>query len=88
MENEGIFKGHIPYNKREKAFAEQWEHENKMFRILENLTLSHPFTPADRDAEVAATVIQWLGSNVGMAFLSSVMKREPEIKQLLLGRDV
>jgi hypothetical protein len=84
MENEGIFKGRIPYNKRERAFAEQWEIENKQSRTLDKLTLAS----TDRDIEVAATIIQWLGSNVGMAFLSAAMKREPEIKEWLLGRDV
>lgn len=29
--------------------------------------------PTDRDRRVAATVIQWLGSNVGMCFLSQAL---------------
>lgn len=41
----------------------------------------YPYTlpigePTERDAVVAETVIQWLGSNVGMSFLCEVFKDE------------
>lgn len=39
-------------------------------------------SPTDRDAQVAETVIQWLGTNCGQAFLVSAMdKCGYEIKQ-------
>lgn len=31
--------------------------------------------PTDRDRQVAATVIQWLGSNVGMDFIGQALER-------------
>lgn len=33
---------------------------------------------SNRDHEVAATVVQWLGSNVGMDFLIQSIRRSPE----------
>ena len=32
-------------------------------------------SPSDRDCRLAATLMQWLGSNVGMAFLQDALKR-------------
>ncbi len=48
----------------------------KQFSILmssgaEYVKVHHRVTP--RDAEIVATVIQWLGSNVGMAFLHEAL---------------
>ena len=45
-------------------------------------------SPTDRDHFVAATVIQWLGTNVGRAFLARVLGVEiPVTKRMLDGRD-
>ncbi len=58
----------------EKVFAEEWE---KMAPTTLGYLLCgqereyHDYTP--RDAEVAATIIQWLGSPVGSSFVESVM---------------
>lgn len=69
-------------NNREVAFAAQWnkcqEDGNTLAWLVKNYS--------DRDAEVAATIIQWLGSNVGMCFLEDVIKSEPEIKRWLKDR--
>lgn len=70
-------------NPREVAFAKQWSKEQDEGHILANL-IGKDFT--DRDAMVAATVIQWLGSNVGMSFLEESIMREPKIKEWLLRR--
>lgn len=72
-------------NPREVAFAVEWTRAQVESRQLAWL-LGKNFT--DRDAEVAATVIQWLGSNVGMCFLEKVIKREPKIKEWLAARIV
>jgi hypothetical protein len=72
-------------NPRELAFARQWEKENKNGKILWHLsyrdnTHSLGFDPLHRNitqlmpydqnsATVAATVVQWLGSNVGLDFV-------------------
>ncbi len=67
-------------NPREVAFAAQWSNEQEENRTLAHL-IGKDFT--DREAQVAATIIQWLGSNVGMRFLEETMKREPEIGKWL-----
>jgi hypothetical protein len=69
-------------NPREVAFAMEWSDLNDHKKRKPTLAyLLDGFS--DRDAEVAATVIQWLGSNVGMSFLEDVIKREPKIKEWL-----
>ena len=70
-------------NEREIAFAEAWKKCEQWGRsgVLENLIgdgkYCHPLgedQPSDRHAaKVAATVIQWLGSPVGFAFLVEVL---------------
>lgn len=42
-------------------------------RGFEYVKIHHEIT--QRDAEIVATVIQWLGSNVGMSFLGAALKR-------------
>lgn len=71
------------WTNRERIFLKHWRKDNKGtpginggFGILE-LILSNDIngTPADisqRDAQVAATVVQWLGTNCGYAFLHDV----------------
>lgn len=64
-----------PSGMRESAFAEQWRKEQE-WGLLGHL-LSKDNTEvsySDRDAEVAATVIQWLGTNVGQGFLRKVQE--------------
>ena len=95
MKNKGLFSERQEHNPREKAFAEEWEHENERddkfavdhgFGTLQNLfTEGHKYdirNPlkwvieiTEHDRFVVATVIQWLGSNVGMSFLHSVLKK-------------
>lgn len=49
--------------------------------FIESRAFDHPFTKRwvlqinNRDRMIAATVIQWLGSNVGMCFLDETLKR-------------
>lgn len=60
------------YNERERVFAKSWMTERNMLR---HLLVPYPATEGrlhyvtKREAEVAASIIQWLGSNVGFAFL-------------------
>lgn len=75
-------------NPREVAFAEQWQKENDEGQILSWLLSrnseqkqSIKSKPSERDIEVAATVIQWLGSNVGMSFLEEAIRREPKLQE-------
>lgn len=70
-------------NPREVAFAAQWSLEQRQGNVLKHL-LGRDYS--DRDAAVAATVIQWLGSNVGMSFLEEAAKLQPDIRRDLLQR--
>jgi len=68
-------------NPREVAFAQQWSSLNMPVARIGTPLLQHligeKFT--GRDAMVAATVIQWLGSNVGMSFIQDVAAAEPKV---------
>jgi hypothetical protein len=64
----------------EKSFAQAWERTNTLRGSASTLAYlldpEHPHAPADpseRDWEVASTIVQWLGSPVGQAFLEEVM---------------
>lgn len=83
-------------NPREVAFAEQWMKENDTTngrRLLANLIApinsrgqpDQHYIPSIRDECLAATLIQWLGSPVGMSFLSEVVLRSPEVRDYLFG---
>lgn len=72
-------------NPREVAFSQQWIKENKQGQVLAYI-LSRDNRPTDlsaRDVIVAATVIQWLGSNVGMSFIIESAIRSKEIREYL-----
>jgi hypothetical protein len=77
--HEGISSYRIPQNPLEGKFAEQWA------KIAPN-TLGYLICGQDRnmhdysqrDATVAATIIQWLGSPVGESFVREVLG---EVKQ-------
>lgn len=74
----------------EKEFADRWESEQLLgssgFGLLQQLFAKGPLgmngvvlTMNARDRYVAATVIQWLGSNVGIGFVSSCLRAEDYI---------
>lgn len=71
----GLHTHRFKSNPAEKQFAEAWENQNKHGDNLAHLLderqvrTGRPNTPSDRDYQVAATVIQWLGSEVGQNFL-------------------
>lgn len=95
MKNKGLFFERQEHNPREKAFAEEWEHENERddryavdhgYGTLQNLFMEgHKYDLMNplkcitkitkRDKYIVATVIQWLGSNVGMSFLHSTLRK-------------
>ncbi|HEK3716895.1 TPA: hypothetical protein SMW50_005792 [Pseudomonas aeruginosa] len=61
---------------REKAFAELWQQEQES-SLLEYLLGSdnQKGNVSERDAQVAATVVQWLGTTVGQSFMEKVQFR-------------
>jgi len=79
-----------PTSYREKGFVEQWERENQntdMVRCLLNKprgiigVIQTPYDGlpleeiSERDRVVAATIVQWLGSNVGWSFIEEALGR-------------
>ena len=79
MKNKGKSQHRFSREPLEKRFAETWEAEDNAYNILEYILSDNPNERepvAQHHREVAATVIQWLGSPCGMAFLSQVLKFE------------
>lgn len=65
-------------NEREITFAIEW-HDFLSRNDFEHLVPHY----TERDAEVAATIIQWLGSNVGMSFLRKVVEKNIKVREEL-----
>lgn len=78
----------LEQNPAERIFLEEWEKENtdyrgeKSYNGVLNYLMGTNNTPehVSHDQRVlAATVIQWLGSPVGLKFLDRVQKRIKEL---------
>jgi hypothetical protein len=73
-------------NPLEVRFAKAWALSNEQGRTLDHLlnttSSGSPPEASTADAIVAATVVQWLGSQVGQSFLCDV-QGEPDTKELL-----
>jgi hypothetical protein len=74
-----------PSSTRELAFAKFWAQEN-----TPNTFTSRPMglfngQLSKRDTVVAATIVQWLGTNCGVSFLCEVIKRSPLLARSLKG---
>ena len=90
-ENIGYRHERCQHNEAEKAFQEHWQKENLPlswlnhgYGILQDLfieskdSLIHKRMVVQinsRDRMIVATVIQWLGSNIGWCFLEEVFKK-------------
>jgi len=82
-ENEGLNIHRLGREELEKKFVSEWREFNKDLFTgkLDYKHLTYLLSPrqpeledpSDRDIQVAETVIQWLGSPVGQAFLKRVM---------------
>lgn len=73
----------------ERAFAYAWLKRQELFEhqpgdhlalMLQTATGEEDEIITQRDARVAATVIQWLGTNCGFAFLSQVLREHGQYK--------
>lgn len=77
------------YGEREKAFQQQWLKENHpsagygyygiIQALFEDKPINSPFKQTiisvnNRDRRIVATIIQWLGSNIGFNFLENSLK--------------
>ena len=78
MVNKGLHQYRFKQNPLEEIFAERWEEQNQSSKTLDWILAEDPNEHRDevteRDREVAASVIQWLGSPVGSSFLKDLMK--------------
>ena len=83
MKNKGIQLHRLKDNPLEKKFAKAWEEENSQGRnILGHILAKEINKPKEgevtkRDREVAAAVVQWLGSPVGSCFVKHTLGLEP-----------
>lgn len=74
-------KGLKPYrfndNPHEEIFAEEWEKlaKNDLLGYILSVDNRKDGVESQRDATVAATVIQWLGSPVGWSFLRETVEK-------------
>lgn len=69
-------------NPREGAFSTKWKEGNNRPNGFQLVQMLIPEC-TERDTEVAATIIQWLGSNAGMCFLSNIIRESSEIRRWL-----
>jgi len=86
IKHKGFFRERIlhreGYNNLEKSFAKAWEERGELLPDLfikryAGFKGNRYLTEINqRDAVVVATVIQWLGTNVGFGFLSEVLMEE------------
>ena len=86
MRNKGINTHRFRNNPTEKLFAKKWDEINTspsgkdcILEFILATDANHPKgETSDRDREVAASVIQWLGSPVGQIFIRTVQKEVTE----------
>jgi len=78
MIHKGLAQHRFKDNPIEKEFALAWgikqEFGSTLQYLLSPTNMLHDSTMTQRDATVAATVIQWLGSPVGQSFLRNIEK--------------
>ena len=90
--HEGQHLDRLRYNPAELVFHEEWKKENERHRGINSgfTTLEHILRPdgkmvprvSDRDAQVAADVIQWLGTNCGLGFLSRCEQKSEVLRKI------
>lgn len=86
VKHEGNRRYRFKDNPLERAFADAWEAHNSQDTSTLEWNMGDGARPGEitqRDATVAASVIQWLGSHVGQCFLAEVLAK-PEAKDVLV----
>jgi hypothetical protein len=89
MKHEGFHKNRLvpkADNPREIAFAGMWMQEQDCGPCSRSLIEVLISNCTQRDATVAATVVQWMGSGVGMCFLCDVINASPDVKRYVSDR--
>lgn len=62
----------------ERIFAETWMRWNNRFDPILDCLMPRGLILSEREARIVATVIQWLGTNVGTGFLHECLNRAGE----------
>ena len=84
QKNEGYATDRLNYDKGdlENAFHDEWIKENlpqpglnSGRGILQGLMNHHEIEISDRERKIVASIIQWLGTNIGSSFLDNSLKR-------------
>lgn len=76
IKHEGISRHRLEFSPLEALYAEEWEKQapgTLGYLLCGQDKDFHDYT--ERDAQVAATIIQWLGSPVGSSFVSDVVEK-------------
>ena len=84
MKHEGFSKHRLSrpdLSAKEIAFAKAWEKCGAVQTMSGTTHILESLIPkaTQRDATVVATIVQWLGSNIGTCFLFDVLADNPEI---------
>ena len=87
--HEGMHTHRLDKNAYEAAAAEMWRKRNDRPNggdgLLDNILGAHEGrSVTDRDREVAATMMQWLGSLVGQRYLDELTQQFDQIHQRAL----
>jgi len=88
MKYEGFSKNRLAKganNPKEVVFAKQWKKDNSHDKYNPLIKSLIPDC-TQRDATVASTIIQWLGSSVGTCFLCDVINESPELQRDIVDR--
>jgi len=92
LEHESYRPERLKHSPEESVYLERWKKENarqaamnRGYTLLEHILCpperEYPGRVSQRDAYVAASVIQWLGTNCGRAFLDECAEEIPEAKK-------
>lgn len=82
----------LRFSAEEAVYLDKWQEENRRkaginsgYTLLEHILCSKEQNPpaivSQRDAYVAASVIQWLGTNCGLAFMRECEEKIKEVKR-------
>lgn len=76
----GLHEYRFKSNPHERVAAEHWERQKEtLCHLLGDGTSVGRVTPSDREYEVAATLMQWLGSPVGRSWLAVLNRMFDEV---------
>ncbi len=88
----GISDHRLAFNPLEQRFAENWQELCKRGQLEYMLSsrVNERMPVEDKDQKVANTIIQWLGTPVGQAFLEDVLFSEEDefLQRILTNKEI